>query len=223
MYRLIAFLSITITALAAASVARADDVTTYGAGLRTCHDYLEARGGTPAEQVQFIDWLSGYFSAVNRTSMHRNNFLGLGDVGAALERLDQNCAAIPSMRFAEAASLLVFGSKPGPAAHALDATTYGTADVPCQVFVNAREQQETQYWASYVRWVGGYVSGVNFTSLKTNNVLGGTEMTEAVQWLDAYCSSHPVAALGSAVDVLITAGRTDASSVALDATGRPGR
>ena len=218
MYRLIGILLTTLTVLAEASAPRADSVTTYGAGLRTCQEYLEARDGTATEQVPFIDWLSGYISAVNRTSMHRNNVLGLGDVGAALERLDGNCRAIPSMRFAEAASLLIFGSKPGPAAHALDVTTYGTADAACQVFVDARAQQETEYWADYVHWLGGYLSGVNFTSLKTNNVLAGAELTDAVRWLDGYCSSHPVTAFGAAVEVLITAGRPANSTVALDAT-----
>jgi hypothetical protein len=183
----------------------ADNVTTYGAGLKPCQAYLDARDRNVAEEVIFVDWLGGYFSAVNRTSNHRNNVLGLADLRVMLEHLDSTCRARPSMHFAEAAGILVLGAKPGPAAHAIEATTYGSADKACHLFVEAREQQQAEYWAEFLHWLGGYLSGVNTISLRTNNVLGAAELADAVHWLDIFCSDHPVTPFGTAVDALIAA------------------
>src|SRR5215813_14119403 len=90
----------------------ADNVTTYGAGLSPCRLYLHARDGSIVDEVGFIDWLGGYFSAVNRTSNHRNNFLGLADLKDVLARLDNNCRVRPELHVAEAANIVVLGSKP---------------------------------------------------------------------------------------------------------------
>jgi hypothetical protein len=185
--------------------AHADDVTTYGDGLRSCQAYLDARAGDIAQAVTFVDWLSGYFSAANRTSNHRNNLLGLGDLKVVLEHLDDFCRARPHLHFAEAAGIMVLGAKPGPVAHAIEATTYGSADKACRVFVEAREQQQAEYWAEFLDWLGGYLSGVNAMSLRTNNVLGAAELVDAVRWLDTFCSSHPGNPFGSAVDALVAA------------------
>jgi hypothetical protein len=189
----------------AAPAARAESVTAYGAGLRSCQSYLDARDGSITDEASFVDWLGGYFSAVNRTSRHRNNFLGLGDLKGVLDRLDASCRAHPKQYFAEAAGILVLGSKPGPAAHAIEVTTYGSADKACQLFVEAREQRETEYWAEFLHWLGGYLSGVNAMSLSTDNVLGAVELSDAVQWLDTFCSAHPATPFGVAVDTLIAA------------------
>ena len=189
----------------AAPLARAEGITTYGAGLTSCQSYLEARDGSIPEQVTFVDWLSGYFSAVNRTSYHRNNILGLADLKVMLEHLDNTCRARPDLHFAEAASLLVLGAKPGPAAHAVEVKTYGSADKACHLFVEAREQRQTEYWGEFLHWLGGYLSGVNAMSLRTNNVLGAAELGDALHWLDAFCSAHPVTSFGVAVDALIAA------------------
>jgi hypothetical protein len=196
------FSALLMSAVAARPV-HADDVTTYGAGLESCQAYIDARDGSVAEEVIFVDWLSGYFSAANRTSNHRNNMLGLADLKLALERIDGTCRARPSMHFAEAAGILILGAKPGPLAHAIEATTYGSADKACHLFVEAREQQQAEYWAEFLRWLGGYLSGVNAMSLRTNNVLGAAELADAVHWLDIFCSAHPVTPFGAAVDALI--------------------
>ena len=189
----------------AARVVHAEDVTTYGAGLESCQAYLDARDGGVADEVIFVDWLSGYFSAVNRTSNHRNNILGLADLKVALEHIDATCRARPSLHFAEAAGFLVLGAKPGPAAHAIEATSYGSADKACRLFVEAREQRQAEYWAEFLHWLGGYLSGVNAMSLRTDNVLGPAELADAVQWLDTFCSTHPVTSFEGAVDALIAA------------------
>jgi hypothetical protein len=189
----------------AARVVHAENVTTYGAGVESCQAYLDAKDGGVADEVIFVDWLSGYFSAVNRTSNHRNNILGLADLKVALEHIDATCRARPSLHFAEAAGIVVLGAKPGPVAHAIEATTYGSADKACQVFVEAREQQQAEYWAEFLHWLGGYLSGVNAMSLRTNNVLGAAELVDAVRWLDTFCSSHPGNPFGSAVDALVAA------------------
>ena len=192
--------------VAAAPVTHAENVTTYGAGLRSCRSYLEARGGDIAAQVVFVDWLSGYVSAVNQTSNHRNNMLGLTHLDVALERLDVDCRAQPGLHFAAAAGLLIMGSKPGPATHAIGTTTYGSADKSCQTFVEARDQHDAAYWAEFLDWLGGYVSGVNAMSLRTSNVLGDAQLADAMRWLDTFCTAHPVTRFGAAVDALVAPG-----------------
>jgi hypothetical protein len=203
MFRTAARLFAICTIFVAGAPAYAEHATAYGAGLQTCRDYLASRNNGAPATVTFIDWLSGYFSAVNRTSKHRNNFLGLTDLNVVLERLDVNCSARPDLYFAEAASLLVYSAKPGPAAHSLAATSYGSADKACQRFVQARQQREFAYWAEYLHWMGGYLSGVNAVSLSTANVLGDTPLNDAIQWLDTYCSAHPEVAFVAAVDALV--------------------
>ena len=205
MNRYTTMVSALLMGIAAARSAHADNVTVYGAGVRSCQSYLAARDGSIAEEVSFVDWLGGYFSAVNRTSSHRNNFLGLGDLKGALERLDASCRARPNMHFAEAAGILVLGARPGPAAHSIEVATYGSADKACHLFVEAREQREAEYWSEFLYWLGGYLSGVNAMSLRTNDVLGTAELSDAVHWLDTFCSAHPTTPFGGAVDALIAA------------------
>ena len=203
MHRRATMLSVLLLAAVAATQARAEEVTAYGAGLKSCQAFVVARDDTDADEVDFIDWLGGYFSAVNRTSIHRNNILGLTDLRLALERLDAYCRARPDQHFAEAAAMLVLGSRPGPATHVIEVTTYGSADKACHLFVEAREQKQAEFWAEFLHWLGGYLSGVNAMSLRTNNVLGDGELADAVQWLDAFCSTHPGTPFGTAVDTLI--------------------
>jgi hypothetical protein len=197
---------------AAAPAARAVDITTYGAGLKSCRAYLEARESNTADQVAFIDWLSGYFSAVNKTSHHRNNFLGLGDLRVAMYRLDDNCQARPLAHFAEAVGILLLGSKPGPAAHSIHVTDYGSVDRSCRLYGEAKEQQDATHWeefTGFTNWLGGYLSGVNAISLETNNVLGNAELTQALSWLDTYCAAHPLSTFGAAVEALVAANQRD--------------
>ena len=203
MHRRATMLSVLLLAAVAATQARAEEVTAYGAGLKSCQAFVVARDDTDADEVDFIDWLGGYFSAVNRTSIHRNNILGLTDLRLALERLDAYCRARPDQHFAEAAAVLVLGSRPGPATHVIEVTTYGSADKACHLFVEAREQKQAEFWAEFLHWLGGYLSGVNAMSLRTNNVLGDAELADAVQWLDSFCSTHPGTPFGTAVDTLI--------------------
>jgi hypothetical protein len=207
MYRYSTMLSLLLFGAVSAPLAHADEVTTYGAGLKSCRAYTAARDeGTSASEVDFIDWLSGYFSAVNRTSNHRNNILGLTDLKLVLERLDNHCRARPEEHVAEAAGLLVLGAKPGPATHTIEVATYGSADKACHLFVEAREQKQTEFWAEFMHWLGGYLSGVNAMSLRTSNVLGDGELADAVHWLDGFCDAHPGTPFVAAVDALITDG-----------------
>jgi hypothetical protein len=198
---------------AAAPVTHAENVTTYGAGLRSCRAYLESRYGDIADTVVYVDWLSGYFSAANRTSNHRNNILGLTHLNEALARLDDECRARPGLHFAEAAAVLLFGAKPGPATHVIGTTTYGSADKSCQSFVEARDQHEAAYWAEFRDWLGGYLSGVNAMSLRTSNVLGDAELADAIHWLDTFCTAHPITPFGAAVDALVAAGPAPGSAL----------
>jgi hypothetical protein len=185
----------------------ADAITTYGAGLKSCKTYLEARQSDTGEQAVFVHWLSGFFSGVNKTARHRNNFLGLEDLNHAMSWLDDYCSSRPAIRVSAAVGIMLLGAKTGPATHAVEAPSYGSADKSCESYVEARAQRDDLYSeesAEYTNWLGGYVSGVNAMSFGTNSVLGNAELSEAVSWLERYCGAHPENTFSTAVDALIT-------------------
>ncbi len=152
--------------------------------------------------MAYLEWLGGYFSGVNKTSNHRNNILGLAGLKGAMFWLDDYCRARPLVPFAEAAGMLILSSKPGPA-HAMEVSTYGSEGRSCQAYLEARTQLDMVDWGQFRDWLGGYLSGVNAMSLSTNDILGNTDLTQAVYWLDRYCSSQPTAVFGVAADALV--------------------
>jgi len=208
MYRHAAVLAVLILGAVVTPVAHSAAITTYGVGLKSCKSYLEARQDENGGAVPFVDWLSGYFSAVNKTSRHRNNFFGLADLSGALSALDGVCGARPGVAFAEAVGVLLMSGKPGPSAHSIEVTSYGSADKACGVYLDTREQRDSIYpdaSAEFTHWLGGYLSGVNAMSLDTNNILGKAELSDAVSWLERYRSAHSVTTFGNAVDALVLA------------------
>lgn len=223
MYRHAAVVAIFLLGAVVTPAAQAVGITTYGVGLKSCQSFLDARQDDNAGAVAFIDWLSGYFSAANKTSRHRNNFFGLADLQSALSWLDQYCSARPHAAFAGAVGTLLLGGKPGPAAHTIEATSYGSADKPCGVYLDAREQRDAIYAdasAEYTNWLGGYLSGVNAMSLDTNNILGNGQLSDAVSWLERYCGAHSVKSFGDAVDALVLAQQARYASQPSAAAGR---
>jgi hypothetical protein len=188
--------------------AHAVGVTTYGIGLQTCSSYLDARDRNNSDQVAFLDWLGGYFSGVNKTSNHRNNILGLSGLKGAMFKLDDYCRARPTVPFAQAVGMLIFTAKPGPA-HAIEVATYGSEAKTCGAYLAARTQEDMVDWGQFRDWIGGYLSGVNAMSLSTNSVLGNADLSQAVYWLDGYCTAHPVEPFGGAADALVAANQRD--------------
>jgi hypothetical protein len=208
MYRHAVILPIFLLGTMVTPAANAVGITTYGAGLKSCKSYVGARQQDNGEAVAFVDWLSGYFSGVNKTSIHRNNFFGLADLKGAMAWLDDYCNARPGVYFAEAVGTLLLGGKPGPAAHSMEVTSYGSAGKSCGVYLDAREQRDAIYLdasAEFTNWLGGYLSGVNAMSLSTNDVLGKGQLSDAVSWLERYCGAHPMMTFGEAVAALIVA------------------
>jgi hypothetical protein len=206
MYRPAAIVAILLIGAIMAPTAHAVGVTTYGVGLESCKNYRDARQEAGVGQVAFVDWLSGYFSGVNKTSTHRNNFFGLSDLKGAMEWLDDYCDARPQAHFAEAVGIMLLNAKPGPAAHSIGEVNYGSADKSCGVYLEAREQRDAIFRdasGEFTNWLGGYLSGVNAISLSTNNVLGTAELSDAVSWLERYCGANPLASFASAVDALV--------------------
>ncbi len=206
-HRHVAIISLVLVGIAVAPSVRAEGVTVYGVGLKSCSSYLDARetGNANPDEVAFIDWLGGYFSGANTTSTHRNNTLGLSDLQGAMYWLDEYCRARPRVHFVEAVHMMLLGAKPGPAAHTMETSTYGSADKSCRLFVEARGQQELSYSIEFTDWLGGYLSGVNGISLSTSNVLGGMKLAGALRWLEGYCNDHPVTSFSTAVEALIGA------------------
>jgi hypothetical protein len=223
MYRHAAVVAIFLWGVAVTPAAHAVGITTYGVGLKPCKSYLDARQDDNAGTVAFVDWLSGYFSGVNKTSRHRNNFFGLADLQTAMSSLDDYCSARPHVAFAEAVGILLLGGKPGPAAHSIQVTSYGSADKSCQLYLGAREQRDATYLeasAEFTNWLGGYLSGVNAMSLDTNDVLGKAALADAVAWLERYCTAHVLVTFGEAVDALVLAQQPRYVSQSSAATGQ---
>ena len=193
--------------------ARSAEVTTYGTGLVPCGAYMDARQtDSSAEVVPFIDWLVGYFSGANAASNRHNNILGASDINAAMGRLDAICRHEPSAQFAHAAGTLMLGAASAAGAHSVEVTRYGSGFKPCQSYLVARGPQSVD-GDEFIQWLGGYLSGVNAISLRTNNVLGASELDQAVYWLDAYCSSHPGAPFSQAVSALVYSGPVNSAVV----------
>ena len=94
-----------------ALTAHASQVTTYGAGLKTCAEYLDAREQQNSDEVPFVDWFSGYASGVNFTSNHTNNILGDANLKEAVYRLGNYCRAHPVTPVAVALDVLVIGAR----------------------------------------------------------------------------------------------------------------
>ena len=220
MYCQAVVVSVLLVGAAAAPAAHATEITTYGSGLRSCAAYVEARQWDSADVVGFTDWLGGYLSGVNTTSNHRNNLLGLADFKAVMYWLDDYCRAHPLAHFADAAGLMLLGAKSGPAAHSVEVTAYGSGYKSCGEYLETREQQSTKVLLQahamentegieFINWLGGYLSGVNAISSSTNNILGDSQLIQAVNWLDNYCSAHLPALFSGAVEALVAANGRD--------------
>jgi hypothetical protein len=192
----------------AGPTAHASEVTTYGAGLKSCAAYLDAREQQNTFEVAFVDWFSGYVSGVNATSNHTNNILGNSNLKEAVYRLGNYCRAHPVTRVAVALDVLVIGARSTTARQTADVTAYGPGFKSCAAYLYAREQNNADE-AALIDWLGGYVSGVNAISLTTNNILGDSDLTGAIYWIDNYCRANPRARFAEAVDARVAPNRRD--------------
>jgi hypothetical protein len=208
MYWRAAIVSIFLIGAGAAPTAHADEVTTYGAGLKSCAAYLEAREQQNTFEVAFVDWFSGYVSGVNATSNHTNNILGNSNLKEAVYRLGNYCRAHPDTSVAVSLDVLVIGARSTTARQTVDVTSYGPGFKSCAVYLYAREQKNADE-AAFIDWLGGYVSGVNAISLTTNNILGDADLTGTIYWIDNYCSANPRARFAEAVGARVAPIRRD--------------
>jgi len=200
--------SIFLIGAGVALTAHASEVTTYGAGLKSCVAYLDARQQQNADEVAFVEWFSGYASGVNSTSNHTNNILGDANLKEAVYRLGNYCRAHPVTPVAVALDVLVIGARSTRARQTAEVTAYGTGVKPCSVYLYAREQSNVDEVA-FVDWLGGYLSGVNAISLTTNTVLGNSDLTAAIYWIDDYCRANSRARFAEAVDARVAPNRRD--------------
>jgi hypothetical protein len=197
-----------LIAACVALTAHASEVTTYGAGLKPCETYLDARERQNADEVAFVEWFSGYASGVNSTSNHTNNILGDANLKEAVYRLGNYCRAHPTTPVAVALDVLVIGARSTRARQTTEVTAYGTGYKSCSVYLYAREQSNVDE-AAFVDWFGGYLSGVNAISLTTDNILGNSDLTAAIYWIDNYCQANPRARFAEAVDARVAPNHRD--------------
>jgi hypothetical protein len=208
MYRRAAIVSMFLMGAGAATAARATAVTTYGTGLQSCGAYLNDREQQNADEVAFVDWLSGYLSGVNATSSHTNNILGNTNLKVAVDWLGNYCRAHPLTTVAEALGVLLIRASSTTARHAVEVTIYGVGLQSCGAYLNDREQKNADEVA-FIDWLSGYLSGVNAISLSTNNILGDSDLTGAIHWLDNYCHLNPRTRFAAAVDARVAPNRRD--------------
>jgi len=197
-----------LTGASVTLTAHASEVTTYGAGLKSCVAYLDARQQQNTDEVAFVEWLSGYASGVNSTSNHTNNILGDANLKEAVYRLGNYCRAHPVTPVAVALDVLVIGARSTRARQTAEVTAYGTGVESCAAYLYAREQSNADEVA-FVNWLGGYLSGVNAISLTTDNILGNSDLTAAIYWIDDYCRANPRARFAEAVDARVAPNRRD--------------
>jgi hypothetical protein len=206
MYWPAAIIAMLLVGAGAAPTVHATEVTTYGAGLKTCVAYLDDRQQENTDEVSFVEWFSGYVSGVNATSNHTNNILGDANLKEAVYRLGNYCRAHPVTSVAVALDVLVIGARSTTGRQTAGVTTYGTGSKSCGVYLQARVRQDLEE-AAFIDWLGGYLSGVNAVSLSTNNVLGDSDLTGAIYWLDDYCGTHPGTPFAEAVDARVAPNR----------------
>ena len=82
---------------------------------------------------------------------------------------------------------------------------YVSADKTCGQYLEARGGRESINGAEFRDWLAGYLSGVNAISLANANVLGNSELLDAIHWLDGWCASNPLASYSSAAAALVSA------------------
>jgi hypothetical protein len=207
MYGRVAIITLFLIATGAASSAQASGVTTYGTGLKSCQAYLDAREQQNADEVAYVDWLSGYLSGVNATASRTNNILADSNLKDAVSWVGRYCRAHTINSFAAAAFALLMGASSATATQAAEPISYGAGFKSCGTYLDAREQRNSDEMA-FVDWLGGYLSGVNAISKGTTNILGTSDITGAIYWLDNFCREHAPARFAAAVDARVAAGIT---------------
>jgi hypothetical protein len=180
-------------------------VVTYGTGLKSCGAYLEAKEQQGADEVAFIDWLSGYVSGVNALSNRINNILGDTNLQRTVLWLGTFCQRHPQTLVAVALDVLVVNSRSTVARPTVEVVTYGAGFRPCSLYLEARRERSPDE-AAFMDWLSGYVSAVNAFSLSTDSVLGNSDITDAIQWVDDYCEAHSDVHFATAAEARILGG-----------------
>jgi len=175
---------------ASAAIAAHSEVVTYGVGFKTCEAYSTAKELQGPDEVSILDWLAGYVSGVNSTTLHFNNILGDTNLAGAVYWLDDYCRIHPSTEIAVALDMMIMRARSTTSRNTVELTTYGTGDKSCEVYLGARGE-DTAAQIAFIDWLGGYVSGFNAVSVKTDNALNDVDLTPAVYWLDNYCRANP--------------------------------
>lgn len=64
----------------------------YGVGRQTCETYMEARLIGGISEISYKNWISGYLTSSNRSTVDTYNLLGNTDFQGALVWIDKYCA-----------------------------------------------------------------------------------------------------------------------------------
>jgi hypothetical protein len=204
MQRRTTIISLLVICAGAAMTTRAEGVTTYGTGLKSCGAYLEAREQQSADEMAFVDWFSGYLSGVNSTYNRANNILANSNLKQALYWVEEYCRARAPDSFAAASFALLRVASSTTRTQDAKPISYGAGFKSCGTYLNARGQRDPDEMA-FVDWLGGYVSGVNAISMGTTDILGTADITATITWLDSYCRENASSRFAAAVDARLAA------------------
>ena len=204
MHRCMAILSLFLIGIGAARITHAEGVTTYGAGLKSCGSYVEARDQQAADEMAFVDWFSGYLSGVNSTYSRANNILADSNLKQAMYWVEKYCRARRAESFAAASFALLRAASSATRTQDSKPISYGAGFKSCGTYLNAREQRDPDEM-TFVDWLGGYFSGVNAISMGSSNVLGTSDLAGTISWLDSYCRENLAARFAAAVDARVAA------------------
>jgi hypothetical protein len=199
-----AIIPLLLIGLSAAMTTRAEGITTYGAGLQACGVYLDARDQESSDEMNFVDWFSGYLSGVNSSYNRANNILADSNLKQALYWVEKYCRARPTDSFAAASFALLRAASATTRTQETKPITYGAGFKSCGTYLGARQQRDPDEMA-FVDWLGGYLSGVNAISLSNTNILGTSDITGTISWLDTYCGDHGSTRFATAIDARLAA------------------
>jgi hypothetical protein len=184
---------------ASAATAAHGQVISYGIGLKSCETYSTAKELQGPEEISILDWLAGYVSGVNSTTVHFNSILGDSNLTGAVYWLNDYCRAHPPTAIAVALDIMMVRSRSTTARITVEQATYGTGYRSCDIYLSARGE-ETAAQIAFIDWLGGYVSGYNAVAVRTDNALDDADLTPAVYWLDNYCRANPESHFVEAVE-----------------------
>ena len=83
----------------------------------------------------------------------------------------------------------------------------GLANSTCGQFTTAVErgnyESDWSHWNKYQSWLAGFLTGFNFLDQGTVDILGDSEFTDAMKYVENYCENNPLELFVQAAEALL--------------------